>query len=187
MNVSELSQSLYSKAGVDAAALRRLNSTRRSDRPAALGEDHADGPKFSDVLAKLAVKHAPASLIQNTENLSGREVSAAEEQSDTKNSVSLSDKQIGSILKNALNSGELSSDLVNALTDDPDLLDQIFSLSPEDDDNEYLSDMLGGEDNNASLNRMLTDINTAREYLSSRSGRDLMVAMAQRSISGLVE
>ncbi|MBP5608671.1 MAG: hypothetical protein J6X66_10460, partial [Lachnospiraceae bacterium] len=60
MNVSELSLGLYRRAGVDAAALRRLNSSRRTDRPVTLGEDRSDGPKFSDVLAELAAKHMPA-------------------------------------------------------------------------------------------------------------------------------
>ena len=60
MTVSELSSSLYRQAGVDAVALRRLNSTRRTDGPAVLGEERSDGPKFSDVLAELAAKHMPA-------------------------------------------------------------------------------------------------------------------------------
>ncbi len=173
MNVSELSSALYRQAGVDAAALRRLNSTRRNDGPAALGEDHSEGPKFSDVLAQLAAKHMPA---------------AADTAADTVAAPALSEKQIGAVLKNALSSDNISSDLVNALTDDPDLLDKIFSMSSDDDDdNEYLSDMLKNDDTDGSLNKMLTDINTAREYLSSSSGRELMVAMAQRSLSGLVE
>ena len=82
----------------------------------------------------------------------------------------------------------ISSDLVNAFTDDPDLLDRVFSISSDDeDDNELLSDIMKNEDTNVSLNKMLTDITTAQEYLSSSSGRELMVAMAQRSLSGLVE
>ncbi len=172
MTVSELSSSLYRQAGVDAAALRRLNSARRTDRPATLGEDHGEGPKFSDVLAELAAKHMPA----------------ATETSAEKEAAALSEKQIGAVLKNALNSDTISSDLVNAFTDDPDLLDRVFSISAEDDDdNELLSDIMKNEDTNVSLNKMLTDITTAQEYLSSSSGRELMVAMAQRSLSGLVE
>ena len=41
-------------------------------------------------------------------------------------------------------------------------------------------------DPDAALNRMLTDRDVAQEYLSSSSGRNLMAAMAQRSLSGLV-
>lgn len=172
MTVSELSSSLYRRAGVDAASLRRLNSTRRTDRPATLGEDRSEGPKFSDVLAELAAKHMPA----------------ATEASAEKEAAALSEKQIGAVLKNALNSDTISSDLVNAFTDDPDLLDRVFSISSDDeDDNELLSDIMKNEDTNVSLNKMLTDITTAQEYLSSSSGRELMVAMAQRSLSGLVE
>ena len=173
MTVSELSSSLYRQAGVDAAALRRLNSTRRTDAPAVLGEERSNGPKFSDVLAELAAKHMPA----------GAEVSA-----DNVTAATLSEKQISAILKNALSSDTISSDLVNAFTDDPDLLDRVFGMSSDDDDdNDQLSDLMKNEDTNASLNKMLTDITTAQEYLSSSSGRELMVAMAQRSLSGLVE
>lgn len=143
------------------------------DRSDTLGEDHSEGPKFSDVLAQLAAKHMPA---------------ADGGSADTSVSASLSDKQMGAVLRNALNSDTISSDLVNAITDDPDLLERIFSISSDDDDdNEYLSDLLKNDDTNASLNKMLTDINTAQEYLSSSSGRGVMVAMAQRSLSGLVE
>lgn len=172
MNVSELSLGLYRRAGVDAAALRRLNSSRRTDRPVTLGEDRSDGPKFSDVLAELAAKHMPA----------------ASEPSADKEAAALSEKQISAVLKNALSSDTISSDLVNAFTDNPDLLDRIFSISTEeDDDNDQLGALMKNDDTNDSLNKMLTDISTAQEYLSSSSGRELMAAMAQRSISGLVE
>ena len=173
MTVAELSSTLYRQAGVDAAALRRLNSTRRTDGPAALGEDHGEGPKFSDVLAELAAKHMPA---------------AAEVSTDSETAAALSEKQISAVLKNALSSDTISSDLVNAFTDNPDLLDRVFAISSEDDDdNGDFGGQLKDDDTNASLNKMLTDITTAQEYLSSSSGRELMVAMAQRSLSGLVE
>ena len=169
MNVSELSSSLYRQAGVDSRALRQLQSGRRTDRPENLGEDRSDGPHFSEVLAELAQKHAPAAM-----------------QSSAEEAAPLSDKQLRSILKKELRSSEISSDLVNALTDEDGkvserLLDMIL-----DDDDEDETEALLNSDPDAALNRMLTDRATAQEYLSSASGRNLIATMAQRSLSGLI-
>ena len=175
MNVSDLSSQLYRKSGVDAAALQRLNSGRRADRPESLGEDRSEGPKFSQVLAELAEKHAPASL---------RATGTAEEES----TPSLSETQIRGILKNALNSDSISSDIVKAFTDEDGnisdkLLDMILDNGDEDADED--ASLFGGN-TDAALDKMLTDRQTAQEYLSSQSGRNLIVAMANRSLSGLI-
>ncbi|MBR5421443.1 MAG: hypothetical protein IK115_09875 [Lachnospiraceae bacterium] len=174
MNVSDLSNNLYRQAGVDAANLRRLNVTRRSERTEALGEDRSESPKFSQVLAELAEKHAPEAMKANA---------PAQEEG----AFSLTDSQMRAVLKKALQSDSISSDLVKALTDDDgnvsdSLLDMILG---DDDDDSDLESMLGG-DSTPSLDKMLTDTKTAQEYLSSTSGRRLIAAMADRSLSGLV-
>ncbi|MCR5250699.1 MAG: hypothetical protein K6E50_08855 [Lachnospiraceae bacterium] len=157
---------------MDAQALKRLNSGRRSDRPESLGEERSEGPHFSQVLAELAEKHAPSSLR-----------AAGEEES----TPALSDKQIRGILKNALSSESISPDIVKALTDEDGrisekLLDLIMESGDEDEDEAGLF----GEDTDEALNKLLTDRLTAQEYLSSQSGRNLIVALADRSLSGLI-
>ncbi len=177
MNVSELSNNLYRQAGVDAARLKQLQSARRSDRPESLGEEHGSGPKFSAVLAELAEKHAPAV----TNPVSAGEASSSE------NSPALSEGQLRAILKKELSSSEISSDLVKALTDeDGNVSDSLLDLILNDEEEEDTMNTLVNTDPDAALNRMLTDRSVAQEYLSSSSGRNLMAAMAQRSLSGLV-
>ena len=175
MNVSELSNNLYRQAGVDAARLKQLQSARRSDRPESLGEEHGSGPKFSAVLAELAEKHAPVVTDPAVDAEAASEKSAA-----------LSEKQLRDILKKELSSSEISSDLVKALTDeDGNVSDSLLDLILKDDDEDEMNTLIN-TDPDAALNRMLTDRDVAQEYLSSSSGRNLMAAMAQRSLSGLV-
>ena len=177
MKVSELSNNLYRQAGVDAERIRRLQSTRRTDRPESLGEDRSEGPRFSAVLAELAQKHAPSAL----------HASPSDGTSAAEDSPALSEKQLRAILKKELNSSEISSDLVKALTDeDGDISESLLDLILKDDDDDTDMETLLNNDPDAALNRMLTDRATAQEYLSSTSGRNLIAAMAQRSLSGLV-
>ncbi|MCR4751672.1 MAG: hypothetical protein K5852_05185 [Eubacterium sp.] len=176
MNVSELSNNLYRQAGVDAARLKQLQSARRSDRPESLGEEHG-GPKFSAVLAELAEKHAPAVSAS----------AASGETSASEKSSALSENQLRDILKKELSSSTISSDLVKALTDeDGNVSESLLDLILNDEEDEEVMDTLISTDPDAALNRMLTDRDVAQEYLSSSSGRNLMAAMAQRSLSGLV-
>ncbi|MBR3305690.1 MAG: hypothetical protein IKI75_00380 [Lachnospiraceae bacterium] len=158
---------------MDAASLQRLNVTRRSEHSFTPAGDHSEGPVFSEVLASLAAKHAPAALKTTEEEAA----------------PALSEKEMRTVLKSALNSDNISDDIVSALTDSSgnvseDLLDMIFSGS-DDDEDEILSSIMDGDSSNA-LDKALTDIHSAKEYLSSKSGRNLIAAMAQRSLSELV-
>ena len=105
-------------------------------------------------------------------------------------------------LRNSLNMKDLSPDVVNALTDDngniaEKLIDAL--LEPDDEkedasaqaalDKKDISSLVSGnkEDNGTpELNKLLTDMNIAKEYLSSQSGRMLINAMADNMISGVV-
>ena len=177
MNVTELSSNLYHRAGISSTDILSLRSTRRSDRPASLGADRSDGPRFSEVLAALSDKHRP----QATQNITSETESAPE------NAPALSASDARSLLREALNADTLPDELVKALTDDSgEISDQLLDLIFQEDSEEELTDAFTEKSSTDTLNSILTDAKTAQSYLTTQSGRDLMVALAQNSISNII-
>ena len=177
MNVTELSSNLYHRAGISSTDILSLRSTRRSDRPASLGADRSDGPRFSEVLAALSDKHrTPATQTTTSET---------EPALETAPTLSASDAR--SLLREALNADTLPDELVKALTDDSgEISDQLLDLIFQEDSEEELTDAFTAKSSTDTLNSILTDAKTAQSYLTTQSGRDLMVALAQNSISNII-
>ncbi|MBR1471407.1 MAG: hypothetical protein IJ600_07175 [Lachnospiraceae bacterium] len=183
MNVTELSSNLYQRAGISSTDILKLRSTRRSDRPASLGADRSEGPRFSDVLAALTEKNRP----QAASSVSERTVTT-ESEPDEPSAPALTQKDARALLRDALNSETIPNELVSALSDDSgNLSDALLDLIFQEDDEENTDLSLMGETSSSdTLNNILTDAQKAQSYLSSQSGRDLMVALAQNSISGII-
>ena len=177
MNVTELSSNLYHRAGISSTDILNLRSTRRSDRPASLGVDRSEGPHFSEVLAALTEKHQPQAAQTITEDT---EPATAE-------TAALSAKEARSLLRDALNADTLPDELVKALTDDSgEISDQLLDLIFQEDEEDALTDAFANPSSTDTLNRILTDQREAQSYLTTQSGRDLMVALAQNSISSII-
>jgi len=100
----------------------------------------------------------------------------------------LSTKEARQILRNALNSDEIPSDLLKLLTDDNgDISDALLDLIlAEEEEDSTDTPGLGDGDVSDQLTSVLTDAKQAQELLSTQSGRDLVNAMAERSLAGLV-
>jgi hypothetical protein len=178
MNVTELSSNLYHRAGISSTDILNLRSTRRSDRPASLGVDRSDGPHFSEVLAALTEKHQPqafqSAAPENTAEL-------------TEAAPALSVKDARSLLRDALNADSLPDELVRALTDDSgEISDKLLDLIFQEDEEDELTDAFTNPSSTDTINRILTDQREAQSYLTTQSGRDLMVALAQNSISSII-
>ena len=176
MNATELSSNLYHRAGISSTDILSLRSTRRNDRPASLGADRSEGPQFSEVLAALTEKHQG----QPAQNVGEDSGSAPE-------TATLSAKDARSLLREALNADTLPDELVRSLTDDSgeiseDILDLIFQEEEEDE----LTNAFTTPSSTDTLNSILTDAQKAQSYLTTQSGRDLMVALAQNSISNII-
>lgn len=177
MNVTELSSNLYHRAGISSTDILSLRSTRRSDRPASLGADRSEGPQFSEVLAALTEKHRSQPVQAIAEGGEAVETEAA----------ALSAKDARSLLRDALTADTLPDELVKALTDDSgEISDQLLDLIFQEDEDDALTDAFSTKSSTDTLNDILTDARTAQSYLTTQSGRDLMVALAQNSISGII-
>ena len=178
MNVTELSSNLYSRAGVSSTDILSLRSTRRSDRPASLGADRSDGPHFSEVLAALTQKHQP----QAVQTVARETAEAISEETPA-----LSAKDARTLLRDALSADTLPDELVKALTNDSgEISDQLLDLIFQEDEEDELTDAFTSQSSTDTLNRILTDQREAQSYLTTQSGRDLMVALAQNSISSII-
>ena len=178
MNVTELSSNLYHRAGISSTDILNLRSTRRSDRPASLGADRSEGPQFSEVLAALTEKHQPQALQSTTPETAEEPVEAT---------PALSAKDARALLRDALNADTLPDELVKALTDDSgEISDKLLDLIFQEDEEDELTDAFANPSSTDTINRILTDQREAQSYLTTQSGRDLMVALAQNSISSII-
>ena len=178
MNVTELSSNLYHRAGISSTDILSLRSTRRSDRPASLGADRSDGPQFSEVLAALTEKHQTATI-------TAANTGEAAETQEAHALVSAKDAR--ALLREALTADTLPDELVRALTDDSgEISDNLLDLIFREDEEEEASNPFTDPSSTDTLNSILTDAQKAQSYLTSQSGRDLMVALAQNSISSII-
>ncbi|MCR5210683.1 MAG: hypothetical protein K6C99_10765 [Lachnospiraceae bacterium] len=194
MNVAELQTNVYNVAGLGNTDILRFRSYPGKGSgltsPEALGVTRS----FSEILSD----HIDASK----KNISAAQA-YSEMSADTLKSfrAELSGPELES-LRNSLNMKDLSPDVVNALTDDNgNIADKLIDalLEPDNEQEEAsaqaalnkkdISSLVSGnkEDNGTpEINKLLTDMNLAKEYLSSQSGRMLINAMADNMISGVV-
>ena len=213
MNAMDLQLSVFQKTGIGTQSVRPLSGTSSLQRPSVEG-GHA--PSFSDVLATLTrnnetLRTAPASgrlraleasVAANQANAASFNVNTSREASAAtggtsaasateeaeNNGLDLSTKDARKILRDALNSDSIPTELLTLLTDDDgDFSDDLLDLILAEDEEENTEDLgLGSEDVSDQLTSVLTDAKQAQELLSTQSGRDLISAMAERSIAGLV-
>ena len=193
MNVAELQTNVYNVAGLRNTDILRFRSYPGKgsglNSPEALGATRS----FSEILSD----HIEA----GKKNVSAAQA-YSEMSADTLRNfrADLSEPELES-LRNSLNMKDLSPDVVNALTDDNgNIADKLIDVLLDPDDKEDasaqaaldkkdISSLVSGnkEDNGTpELNKLLTDMNLAKEYLSSQSGRMLINAMADNMISGVV-
>lgn len=81
--------------------------------------------------------------------------------------------QISSVLKDTLSSSELTPELIEQIDD---LTDSISALTYEQDE----------ENNSMDVMSILTDAEKAKEYLSSKSGRQVIANMMDNQIAGII-
>lgn len=194
MNVAELQTNVYNVAGLRNTDILRFRSYPGKgsglNSPEALGATRS----FSEILSD----HIEA----GKKNVSAAQA-YSEMSADTLRNfrAELSEPELES-LRNSLNMKDLSPDVVNALTDDngniaDKLIDALLEPDNEQEEasaqaalnkNDISSLVSGNKDDNGTpeLNKLLTDMNLAKEYLSSQSGRMLINAMADNMISGVV-
>ncbi|SCY23113.1 hypothetical protein SAMN02910370_01772 [Lachnospiraceae bacterium XPB1003] len=193
MNVAELQTNVYNVAGLRNTDILRFRSYPGKgsglNSPEALGATRS----FSEILSD----HIEA----GKKNVSAAQAYSEMSADTLKNfRAELSEPELES-LRNSLNMKDLSPDVVNALTDDNgNIADKLIDVLLDPDDKEDasaqaaldkkdISSLVSGnkEDNGTpELNKLLTDMNLAKEYLSSQSGRMLINAMADNMISGVV-
>ena len=194
MNVAELQTNVYNVAGLRNTDILRFRSYPGKgsglNSPEALGATRS----FSEILSD----HIEA----GKKNVSAAQAYSEMSADTLKNfRAELSEPELES-LRNSLNMNDLSPDVVNALTDDngniaEKLIDALLEPDDEKEDasaqaalgKKDISSLVSGnkEDNGTpELNKLLTDMNLAKEYLSSQSGRMLINAMADNMISGVV-
>lgn len=194
MNVAELQTNVYNVAGLRNTDILRFRSYPGKgsglNSPEALGATRS----FSEILSD----HIEA----GKKNVSAAQAYSEMSADTLKNfRAELSEPELES-LRNSLNMKDLSPDVVNALTDDngniaEKLIDALLEPDDEKEDvsaqaalgKKDISSLVSGnkEDNGTpELNKLLTDMNLAKEYLSSQSGRMLINAMADNMISGVV-
>jgi len=194
MNVAELQTNVYNVAGLRNTDILRFRSYPGKgsglNSPEALGATRS----FSEILSD----HIEA----RKKNVSAAQAYSEMSADTLKNfRAELSEPELES-LRNSLNMKDLSPDVVNALTDDngniaEKLIDALLEPDDEKEDasaqaalgKKDISSLVSGnkEDNGTpELNKLLTDMNLAKEYLSSQSGRMLINAMADNMISGVV-
>ena len=194
MNVAELQTNVYNVAGLRNTDILRFRSYpgkgRGLNSPEALGTTRS----FSEILSD----HIEA----GKKNVSAAQAYSEMSADTLKNfRAELSEPELES-LRNSLNMKDLSPDVVNALTDDNgNIADKLIDalLEPDNEqeeasaqaalDKKDISSLVSGnKDDNGTpeLNKLLTDMNLAKEYLSSQSGRMLINAMADNMISGVV-
>ncbi len=172
------------------AALTRKNEAPRtapaSGRLRAMEANVAG--RTNTAVFELSRSNAPSERIAALS--SGTSATGAGEVSDnTKNDTpDISTKEARNILRDALNSDEIPSDLLKLLTDDNgEISDSLLDLILAEDEEESTEDLgLGTGDVSDQLSSVLTDARQAQELLSTQSGRDLINAMAERSLAGLV-
>ena len=194
MNVAELQTNVYNVAGLRNTDILRFRSYPGKgsglNSPEALGATRS----FSEILSD----HIEA----GKKNVSAAQAYSEMSADTLKNfRAELSEPELES-LRNSLNMKDLSPDVVNALTDDNgNIADKLIDalLEPDNEQEEAsaqaalnkkdISSLVSGnKDDNGTpeLNKLLTDMNLAKEYLSSQSGRMLINAMADNMISGVV-
>ena len=194
MNVAELQTNVYNVAGLRNTDILRFRSYPGKgsglNSPEALGATRS----FSEILSD----HIKA----GKKNVSAAQAYSEMSADTLKNfRAELSEPELES-LRNSLNMKDLSPDVVNALTDDNgNIADKLIDalLEPDNEQEEAsaqaalnkkdISSLVSGnKDDNGTpeLNKLLTDMNLAKEYLSSQSGRMLINAMADNMISGVV-
>lgn len=194
MNVAELQTNVYNVAGLRNTDILRFRSYPGKgsglNSPEALGATRS----FSEILSD----HIEA----GKKNVSAAQAYSEMSADTLKNfRAELSEPELES-LRNSLNMKDLSPDVVNALTDDNgNIAEKLIEalLEPDDEKEDAsaqaalgkkdISSLVSGnkEDNGTpELNKLLTDMNLAKEYLSSQSGRMLINAMADNMISGVV-
>lgn len=194
MNVAELQTNVYNVAGLRNTDILRFRSYPGKgsglNSPEALGATRS----FSEILSD----HIEA----GKKNVSAAQAYSEMSADTLKNfRAELSEPELES-LRNSLNMKDLSPDVVNALTDDngniaDKLIDALLEPDNEQEEasaqaalnkNDISSLVSGNKDDNGTpeLNKLLTDMNLAKEYLSSQSGRMLINAMADNMISGVV-
>ena len=194
MNVAELQTNVYNVAGLRNTDILRFRSYPGKgsglNSPEALGATRS----FSEILSD----HIEA----GKKNVSAAQAYSEMSADTLKNfRAELSEPELES-LRNSLNMKDLSPDVVNALTDDngniaEKLIDALLEPDDEKEDasaqaalgkNDISSLVSGNKEDNGTpeLNKLLTDMNLAKEYLSSQSGRMLINAMADNMISGVV-
>lgn len=193
MNVAELQTNVYNVAGLRNTDILRFRSYPGKgsglNSPEALGATRS----FSEILSD----HIEA----GKKNVSAAQAYSEMSADTLKNfRAELSEPELES-LRNSLNMKDLSPDVVNALTDDNgNIADKLIDVLLDPDDKEDASAQAaldkkdisslvsGNKDDNGTpeLNKLLTDMNLAKEYLSSQSGRMLINAMADNMISGVV-
>lgn len=194
MNVAELQTNVYNVAGLRNTDILRFRSYPGKgsglNSPEALGATRS----FSEILSD----HIEA----GKKNVSAAQAYSEMSADTLKNfRAELSEPELES-LRNSLNMKDLSPDVVNALTDDngniaEKLIDALLEPDDEKEDasaqaalgKKDISSLVSGnkEDNGTpEFNKLLTDMNLAKEYLSSQSGRMLINAMADNMISGVV-
>ena len=194
MNVAELQTNVYNVAGLRNTDILRFRSY--PGKGSGLNSSEALGAtrSFSEILSD----HIEA----GKKNVSAAQAYSEMSADTLKNfRAELSEPELES-LRNSLNMKDLSPDVVNALTDDNgNIADKLIDalLEPDNEQEEAsaqaalnkkdISSLVSGnKDDNGTpeLNKLLTDMNLAKEYLSSQSGRMLINAMADNMISGVV-
>ena len=192
MNVAELQTSVYNVAGLRNTDILRFRSYPGKGNGLTSPEALGTARSFSEILSD----HIDAGRKNLTVDKAYTDMSADTIQ---RFRAELSEPELET-LRNSLNSKELSPDVVNALTDDNgNIADKLIDALLDNDDEESsattaldknaISSLASGNDKDtgtSELNKLLTDMNLAKEYLSSQSGRTLINAMADNMISGVV-
>ena len=207
MNAMDLQLSVFQKTGTAAQGIRPAGGTAPVQQPSAGG---VGAPSFSDVLSALTRKNESPRTAPSSGRLRAMEASVADHANATasraypaaaqaaapsedtesaeKPGLDLSTKEARKILRDALNSDSVPSELVKLLSDDNgSFSDELLDLILRDDEEDATAELgLGTGDVSDELTSVLTDARQAQELLSTQSGRDLIAAMSERSIAGLV-
>lgn len=159
---------------------RRASAAPSATAPGATAFSDVSG-STSDASSAAAAGRLPAAASALSAENSSKDAPGPE--------FDLSSRDARRILREALNSEEIPSELLNLLTDDNgDFSDSLLDLILADDEEEEITDIPGLSEGDISdqLTSVLTDARQAQELLSTQSGRELINAMAERSIAGLI-
>lgn len=182
MNVSELTANLYGTNFNSTHSVSSANSALRSNAVTAssVSGSQALNP-FASILSNYVTNNtvnAASDFADSIKELGSTddENQKANQQNSTSIDASISSLSLDAdAILEAVISGKLStSDL------DDDMMEQLNNLS------QSLSSLNNSDDNDPNVMSILTDADKAKEYLSSQSGRQLILDMAKNEIAGII-